>query len=740
MLAWRRRVRIDAALVERADGGRIVGERVKRIGLVGAGYISDLHLGAITALPGLSAVAMCDRSPGRAAAKAHRHGGLTTYTDLSEMLERESLDAVHVLTPAETHENVVEEVLRAGLDVFVEKPFCVDSTACERLTELADAGNLKLGVSHNMLFDRNYVRLRADLSAGRFGRLDHVDVVCIRPFAPLRSAPPGSWLFGSPGNALIELGPHSAGLLLDLTDDPDELAVVTGDTITTAGGKTFHRRWDAVGMSGTTGVRSCWGFGDGFPEFVVHVRGRSGSATVDLQNGSYTFATPGRQIPDIDGFFSSARSAGRVTLSSARTLTSFLRGRLGDDRAGGYFERSIRDAIAAFHDVEHAAELDPRISPTFGTRIVALLERIAAGDPHASATAGSSPPAGSPQRSARAPAPAPRAADVLVVGGMGFIGRATVKSLAESGSTVRVASRSAPAERSLFGHPGVEGVPADFTRPDDASRLLEGVPVAAHLAFGAGSTWPDVLKYDVEPTLRFAETAAAMGVRRFVFASTIAVYWAGRRAGTIDEATPADAGIMRVNPYARGKAVVETKLRELSKRTGMEVLIVRPGIVVGVGANPVHWGVGAWPHPTVCALWGDGQAPLPFVLVDDCGQAIASCLTSSSSLAPSYNLVGDVLLTGRQYLDAIERAGEVRISRVDNRPTRYFLENSAKWAAKRLSGNRSVPRPSWHDADGRTLRAHFDNSAAKRDLGWSPLADRERFEQILTDMAAQWFA
>ena len=104
-----------------------------------------------------------------------------------------------------------------------------------------------------------------------------------------------------------------------------------------------------------------------------------------------------------------------------------------------------------------------------------------------------------------------------------------------------------------------------------------------------------------------------------------------------------------------------------------------------------------------------------------------TALTTEHSLAASYNLVGDVRLTGHEYLDVVERVGGVSIRRVTNRPARYFAENVAKWGLKRVGG-RVSPRPSWHDADGRTLRASFDNTAAKRDLGWSPVSDRAEFE------------
>ena len=281
-----------------------------RVGVVGAGYISELHLGALARTEGVNAAAICDVVSARARAKGAQHG-VTAYTDVSQMVRAEQLDAVHVTTPAHTHAAVVRELLELGVDVLVEKPFASDSDTAAELTRLGARHGRKLAVSHNMSFDARFVALLDHVRSGGLGRVDHVDVLCIRPFGPLRGGPHSGWLFADPGNPLIELGPHSAGMLLALVGSPDTLETVTGDPIELSNGVVFPRRWDAIGMSGRVGVRLCWGFGDGYPEFRLHVRGASGAATADLQLGSFTVERQGRQMLDIDAFGTAAASATR---------------------------------------------------------------------------------------------------------------------------------------------------------------------------------------------------------------------------------------------------------------------------------------------------------------------------------------------------------------------------------------------------------------------------------------------
>ena len=63
------------------------------------------------------------------------------------------------------------------------------------------------------------------------------------------------------------------------------------------------------------------------------------------------------------------------------------------------------------------------------------------------------------------------------------------------------------------------------------------------------------------------------------------------------------------------------------RASGLPVVIFRPGIVIGPGSSPLHWGVGMWSHDAVCQLWGRGRTPLLLVLVDDVARALVAALT-----------------------------------------------------------------------------------------------------------------
>lgn len=687
-----------------------------RVGVVGAGYIADPHLAALRRLDGVSAVAICDLSRGRAESLAAHYGIDKTYRDIDAMLREAQLDTVHLLSPPETHEALCGRLLAAGVDVLVEKPLASTAEASRRLAQLQASQKPTLAVSHNFLFFDPYERLRRDLRAGFFGDIDQVDIVWNKELGQVKAGPHAGWLFERPHHVLLEVGPHSFTHLLDLVGMPERLTVSVGDRVDLPLGRECYRRWEVLGWHRQTSVRLRFSFIGGYPEHYIHVRGRSGSACVDFERNTYVRNDHTAQILDLDRFAISTRTAGQALGGGVHTLGRYMLGKLGVVKGGKPFADSIARASQYFYEGRQSGVMDARLGVEIGAQAVELGERIGK-ESGIEARASASRPA---ERKPAAVAPT-----VLVLGGTGFIGRTLVAQLCEAGHGVRVVARDPRTPHAELMHPNVEVVRGDFTDTPSVEAALEGIDTVYHLARGHGKEWAEYLKYDVEPTLRLAVACEAAGVKQFNYASTIAIYWAGKRAGTITEETTPHPGIARTTLYARAKVQIESELMTLAESGPMEILIFRPGVVVGRGGSPLHWGVGAWPYPSVCRLWGDGNHALPFVLVDDCARAMVDALGKRGLNKKTYNLVGDAVLTGNEYLDALEEHAGVHIKRVAANPTQLFVEESAKWLIKSVGRDAHARRPSWYDGDGRTLAANFDCSAAKRDLGWSPTADRE---------------
>ncbi len=316
----------------------------------------------------------------------------------------------------------------------------------------------------------------------------------------------------------------------------------------------------------------------------------------------------------------------------------------------------------------------------------------------------------------------PAGPTVLVVGATGFMGRALVKRLVQNGMRVRALVRNMSGRAEWLLHPEVDMVKGDLADTTAVAAALDGIRHVYHLARGCGPAWDDYLRRDVEPTRRLADLCGARGIGLY-YTSSIAIYDGGRAGDLITESTPPSHASMRLSAYARAKVANERLLAEMHRERCLNVVVFRPGIVIGSGGNPRHPGVGAWPDPSTCRVWGGGRHRLPFVLVDDCADAMVRALHVPGIAGESFNLVGDASLSGHEYLDALERSAGIRVRRRPLPAWQLFARSSAKWGIKRLAGGHEPPLPSYRYCDGLSCRATYVADLAKRRLGWTPARD-----------------
>lgn len=311
---------------------------------------------------------------------------------------------------------------------------------------------------------------------------------------------------------------------------------------------------------------------------------------------------------------------------------------------------------------------------------------------------------------------------VLVLGGTGFMGRALVQRLLQDGIGLRALVRDLSGRARWLAHQGVELVQGDLTDTASVEAALDGIQHVYHLARGAGPGWDDYLRLDVEPTQRLADLCCRRGIGLF-YTSSIAIYDGGRQGEVITESTPPSRASMRLNAYARAKVANERLLADMHRGRGLKVVVFRPGIVIGGGGDPRHPGVGAWPNASTCRPWGGGRHRLPFVLVDDCVDAMVRARQVPAIAGQSFNLIADPCLSGHEYLDALERAAGVKIKRLPLPAWRLFAQSVAKWSIQVLTRGREQAMPSYRFCDGLSCRATYVTERARQRLGWAPVSD-----------------
>jgi nucleoside-diphosphate-sugar epimerase len=293
---------------------------------------------------------------------------------------------------------------------------------------------------------------------------------------------------------------------------------------------------------------------------------------------------------------------------------------------------------------------------------------------------------------------------------------------------VRVLSRGSSLPPQLE-DAGVELITGRMSSLDTVERALEGIEHCIHLARTHSKSWDEYRRFDVNETGILARTCERLGVRRFVYASSIVIYDASDADGVILDDTPPDRAVVASQGYARSKALCERFLKRMHAASGFPVVIVRPGIVVGSHGNPCHWGVGMWPYHSVCTLWGKGDNRLPLVLVHDVADAIVRCIEVDGIEGEAFNLVAEPILTANDYLDELERATGFQIERNARPVWQAYATDVLKWAAKSLVRHPQRQRPSLKAWKSRAAAARFDCRKAKERLGWRPAQDR----QVLID-------
>jgi len=77
-------------------------DKMINVGLIGAGYIAGWHAAALRLTPGARLAAVCDLSASAAEELAGAHGA-PAFTDLDEMTASGAVEAVHILTPPDSH-------------------------------------------------------------------------------------------------------------------------------------------------------------------------------------------------------------------------------------------------------------------------------------------------------------------------------------------------------------------------------------------------------------------------------------------------------------------------------------------------------------------------------------------------------------------------------------------------------------------------------------------------------------
>lgn len=306
--------------------------------------------------------------------------------------------------------------------------------------------------------------------------------------------------------------------------------------------------------------------------------------------------------------------------------------------------------------------------------------------------------------------------NVLVTGATGLVGSHLTTTLLDRGDAVRALVRD-PGRARHLAERGADLAEGDLRRTDGLRAAVEGVETVYHCAAQVALPYEGdrtkITQTNVEGTANLLDACAKAGVRRFVLASSVAVY--GEPAEEpVTEAHP----IRPSGPYAESKALAERVVGNYA--SDFETVIVRPCVIYGPGdRNFLPMFFEKLPS-RVLPLVGGGRQPLDMVYTSDVAQALMLAGTADGAVGEAYNVTDGERHTVRELFELFGELSERRLRTVSvPYPIAYgFASLSHAWHRFRQPGEEPLVTP-----DGVRVLAcphHYDISKIRRELGFRP--------------------
>jgi nucleoside-diphosphate-sugar epimerase len=307
--------------------------------------------------------------------------------------------------------------------------------------------------------------------------------------------------------------------------------------------------------------------------------------------------------------------------------------------------------------------------------------------------------------------------DSFVTGATGFIGGRLVDALVEAGHKVRALVRD-PARAQLLHRPGVELVQGDLGDP----ASLDGAVTGAQRVFHCGGLVGDWLRpeetrrINVEGTRALLSAAAAGGVERVVYLSSLSVYGLGHHHGTYEAAPHRYSGDI----YLDSKIDAERMVRVFMDRDGPEMVILRPGFVYGPGDRRFMPRLLDGLARRQFVYIGDGSKLLNISYVDDVVQAALLADSTHAATGQAYNLTDGTETSLRTFVEFIcQQLGIPAPSRQIPPPVAWAACRGAEAVARAL---RAKEAPRFNRGRMRFLyyNQRYCIGKARRELGYRP--------------------
>ena len=140
------------------------------VGIIGCGAIFIMHAYPLHRLEQTEIKAVCDIKPAalQAASQLFNCDG---YSDYHDLLKRDDIDVVHILTPHYLHAPMAIDAMNAGKHVLTEKPMAINMDQARAMLEAAKRNGVTLGVVSQNRYNAASVAIKNAISNGSLGKV-----------------------------------------------------------------------------------------------------------------------------------------------------------------------------------------------------------------------------------------------------------------------------------------------------------------------------------------------------------------------------------------------------------------------------------------------------------------------------------------------------------------------------------------------------------------------------------------
>ena len=664
-----------------------------RVGLVGAGYISEFHARAVQRVPNARIVGIADPVDSRATALAARFSIPKVFPTMEAMLN-DGVDVIHILTPPDTHAQLAITALKNGCHVLVEKPLATNTEEVDRISAAAADAQKSVCVNHSMLYDRFVSKALNLVRSGAIGEPITFDYFRSSEYPPYRGGPlPVHYQDG--GYPFLDQGIHALYLAESFLGPIEDAKAF----YTTHGGDSnlLFDEWRVAAQCqhGTANIQISWNVRPLQNWFVV--QGTKGVVRANLF-AMWVTHTPQLPLPKAPARALQAMTEGlsicaQVPANVARFAAKKIVQYDGLHSLVGAFYSALQTGAPMPIPVEQARSTvywTNRVSRQADAAKITFQARFrSVGD-----------------------------AKVLVTGANGLIGRHLVHRLLQEGKRVRLLVRRQPAPE-FMNDGNIEVFLGDLGDPAAVDRAVAGAEMVYHVGAAMKGGAHDYERGTVCRTQNIVDSALRHNVQRLVYISSLSCLHAAvaRRGSVITEDWPIEPSPRKRGAYTQAKTAAEKIVLDAVQDRHLRAVVLRPGRVFGPGMTLLTPEV-ARKMGNFFVVLGDGTRELPLVYVEDVIDAIVLAAEASEFDGSVFHIVDRTRITQNQVVrDYVSK--NAKTAKVVHLPLAIVYSLALGFELLSRILNRPVPL-SIYRVKSALAPMQFDCSRAENDLGWQP--------------------